>query len=700
MTEPAPSTPLIALRGAVLDTETTGLDATSARLVQIGVVRVVGETVDAGNRFVTLVDPGEPIPASSSAIHGIRDIDVAGAPGPARALEDLAAFLGDDAVIGHTIGFDLAILDSESKRAGKTWRPRPSLDVRRLAQVASPDLAGYGLDQLCAWLEIGIEGRHTALGDALATARVFAALVPRLRARGVRTLAEAEAACRRLDERDTATGGPAPYRVDGARRAETGAVARIDSYPYRHRVEAVMAAPPVRVPADTPLRDAIDILIDRKVSSVFVDGGDSALGIVTERDVLRCLHGRGDRALDTRLREIWSTPLQTIGGSSFVYRAIGRMERLGLRHLGVVDDSGALIGAVTTRNLLRHRASTAMILGDETGSGRDEADLAAAWAQVPMMARRLTDEEVDPRTVAAVISAEICMLTRRAAEIGEARMRDAGLGPPPVRYAVLVLGSGGRGEGLLAADQDNAIVLETGEPGGPEDRWFETLGTHIADILDRVGIPYCTGGVMARNPPWRRSVAGWTATIDDWVRRQRPEDLLNVDIFFDAAPVHGDRALADEVMRYAYRRGSGVPAFRRALSDTLGSWQSPLGLLGGFRTGTDERVDLKLNGLMPLFTAGRILSIKAGRPAHGTADRLRDAAERGDANREQIEGLITAHRVLLGTMLAQQIEDVENGVPPGPRVDPRRLDKAGRRALLDALRQVPGAVDIAREGML
>ena len=60
------------------------------------------------------------------------------------------------------------------------------------------------------------------------------------------------------------------------------------------------------------------------------------------------------------------------------------------------------------------------------------------------------------------------------------------------------------------------------------------------EILDAAGVPFCKGGVMAKNRAWRKSVADWHATIDDWVRRQRPADLLNVDIFFDAVPVHGE----------------------------------------------------------------------------------------------------------------------------------------------------------------
>ena len=85
-----------------------------------------------------------------------------------------------------------------------------------------------------------------------------------------------------------------------------------------------------------------------------------------------------------------------------------------------------------------------------------------------------------------------------------------------------------------------ASCSSDGEPDGPEDRWFDRLGNHVADILHEVGVPYCKGGVMARNAQWRGSIATWQARIADWIRRSRPQDLLSVDIFFDMRGVHGE----------------------------------------------------------------------------------------------------------------------------------------------------------------
>ncbi|HRD76564.1 MAG TPA: 3'-5' exonuclease, partial [Hyphomicrobiaceae bacterium] len=74
------STPLVALDVVVLDTETTGLDAAAARIVQVGAVRMRAGAIVAGDTFDRLVNPGVPIPKATTAIHGLADEDVQDAP--------------------------------------------------------------------------------------------------------------------------------------------------------------------------------------------------------------------------------------------------------------------------------------------------------------------------------------------------------------------------------------------------------------------------------------------------------------------------------------------------------------------------------------------------------------------------------------------------------------------------------------------
>lgn len=692
------STPLIALDAVVLDTETTGLDPASARIVEIGAVQIDRGRVDAADAFHCLVRPDTPIPRAATAIHGIDDARVADASRFAEVWSKLSGYIANKVVIGHALGFDLAVFTRECERAKLPFHPPHTLDTRLLAQVAEPNLAGYTIEELTAWLGIEPERRHSALGDATTTARIFLALVPKLRDVGIRTLAEAARACSTLtsvlDEQHRAgwlEDSGASIRPDSER-----VMGRIDSYPYRHRVRDVMRSPARFAKADATLRQALTQLMDQRISSLFVLAGNdgqrapptSEIGIVTERDVLRAISSTGAAALDRPLSQLMKKPLAVVPADAFVYHAIGRMSRLGIRHLGVVDETGEVIGALSARDLLRLRASEAVSLGDETIEARDVPALGAAWAKLPHVAAALLAEDVGGREVAAVISRALGAVTRQAAVIAEERMRAAGQGEPPCPYAVAVLGSAGRGESLLAMDQDNALVFSEGNPGGREDQWFENLGVHIADILHEVGVPYCKGGIMAKNAQWRGSPATWRHRIDQWIGVSKPEHLLSVDIFFDLRPVHGDGRLCTELWRHAFDMARGNAAFAKLLAETAGVVESGLGLFRQFKI-AEGRVDLKKTGLFGIVSTARVLAICHHVMERSTPARLAGVRALGLGAETDLDALAAAQETFLDLLLAQQIEDIERGMPPSNRVAIKPLpsnERARLRAAFEAVR--------------
>ena len=679
------ATPLIALEALVIDSETTGLDPAKARIVEIAAVRLVAGAIEDAASIRALINPGEPIPKVASQIHGIDDAAVSSAPSFAQAWPQLSQQLAAPVWIGHTIGFDLAVLKRECASAGIQWQPPRTLCTRLLSQAVAPNLGGYSLEHLAAWLGVELSGRHSALGDARTTARIFLALLPKLRERSIRTLAEAEQACRSVG---AAAGGEqlAGWSEVGFRLPQGSALGRIDTYPYRHRVADVMSTPVKSVNGATPLAVALRQMSDEKISSVLV--GDtlqaSEAAIVTERDVLRALAQHGAEALTRPVSDFASKPLAAVPAGAFIYRALGRMARLKLRHLAVVDDSGAVVGMISARDLLRLRAQEATILGD----GIDQADtvpqLATAWAHLPQAAAALVAEGVSGRDVAAVISRELGALTRRAAVLAERKMAADGQGNPPCSYAMCILGSAGRGESLLAMDQDNAIVFAQGDPGSAADRWFAQLGALVADILHEVGVPYCKGGVMAKNEQWRGSLATWLKRVDGWISRSNPQDLLSVDIFFDLVGVHGDVALANEIWRYGFDAAEGNAGFAKLLADAAGPGESGLTFLGGFAS-ENGRIDLKRTGLFGIVTTARVLAIRHHILERATPARLAGLATL-DKGTSDLEALSSAHAVFVDLILAQQIADIDAGHPPSNRVEIKRLSRAERARLKDALR--------------
>jgi DNA polymerase-3 subunit epsilon/CBS domain-containing protein len=686
------ATPLIALDAVALDTETTGLDPARAHIVEIAAVRIGGGRLDAAGALRRLVRPGGPIPPEASRIHGIDDAAVADALLFDAVWPEFADFIGGSLLVGHTVGFDLAVLKTECATAGLAWRAPRTLDTRLLAELVQPNLAGFTLDQLAAWLGVAVENRHSALGDAVTTAQIFLALLPKLREGGIRTLAEAEQACRGLTAALDAAhrAGWVEPVVGPSRHDAERTLARIDTYPYRHRIRDVMSAPAKFVERQVTLSEALACMAREGCSSLFVHrdpGGPvtpAGSGIVTERDVMRALAQHGAGALSLPLERLMSSPLAAVPVDAFLYRAIGRMSRLGIRHLGVVDENDRIVGALSARDLLRVRASEAVSLGDEIDEAPDVPSLGRAWAKLPYIASGLFSEGVAGRDIAAVISRELGALTRRAATIAEQRMAEGGLGGAPSPYALAVLGSAGRGESLLAMDQDNALVFAAGAPGGSEDRWFEALSVHIADILHEVGVPYCQGGVMAKNPQWRGSLATWRARVAHWIGRSNPADLLSVDIFFDLRGVHGQASLANTLWRDGFDAARGQAGFAKLLAETAGSVAPALGFFGTLKTDRG-RIDLKKAGLFGIVTAARVLAIRHHVVERATVSRLDGVRALGIGGERDLEAFDEAHATFVDLILRQQLEDIDSGRPPTNAVAVKSLSRRERERLHDAL---------------
>jgi DNA polymerase-3 subunit epsilon len=190
LAEPDLRAPPAAARFVVADVEATGLDVQRDRLIAIGAVTVEAARIDLGRSFYVVLRQPEASSRENILVHGIGGTAQRGGNDPAEALLAFLEFAGKAPLVGFHAAFDNALIRRAMREfVGEPWE-RQWIDLAQLAPELIPEEA-RARQHLDAWLErFGIEvfNRHDAAADALATAQLLLALLPRAAERRVATV--------------------------------------------------------------------------------------------------------------------------------------------------------------------------------------------------------------------------------------------------------------------------------------------------------------------------------------------------------------------------------------------------------------------------------------------------------------------------------------------------------------------------------
>lgn len=164
----------------VFDLETTGLLPSRDRIIEIGAVRI--DPDGAISRFSTLIDPAGPIPPKATAVNGITNEMVSGAPFFKEAAFQFLDFIGSSRLVTHNARFDLAFLQESLARSGMQTLKNGAYDSITLIRKAFPNLPSYRLQSLRTTLHLPVpEGDpHRAAFDAELTLHAFSLAMKQL----------------------------------------------------------------------------------------------------------------------------------------------------------------------------------------------------------------------------------------------------------------------------------------------------------------------------------------------------------------------------------------------------------------------------------------------------------------------------------------------------------------------------------------
>lgn len=161
-----------------IDCETTGLDSTQDRIIEVAVMCFDGNQVYA--QMETLINPECEIPDTSIAIHHITQEMVKDKPTIKEALPEILKMIGNHIIVGHGVGFDIDILAIAAERHGIPCKIRQNLylDTLRMARLYGESPVN-SLEHLRKHFNIPLEGAHRAMSDVIVNKEVFQHLAKR-----------------------------------------------------------------------------------------------------------------------------------------------------------------------------------------------------------------------------------------------------------------------------------------------------------------------------------------------------------------------------------------------------------------------------------------------------------------------------------------------------------------------------------------
>lgn len=401
------------------------------------------------------------------------------------------------------------------------------------------------------------------------------------------------------------------------------------------KVRTLITREPVTIYSDQSIQEAAQTMAEENVSSLLVfdretaenDEDDSPLkGIITDRDLCTRVLAAG-LSPQSAVYDVMSTELVSLDHNAYVYEAMLTMLRYNVHHLPVVKNQQPL-GIIEATDIVRYESQNSLLLVSSIFQQQTMEELQTLSEQVKDSFVRLVNEDANSHMVGSAMSVIGRSFKQRIIELAEET-----LGPPPVPYCFLALGSMARDEQLIVTDQDNAIILDESYKPDQHGDYFEKLAQFVCDGLDQCGYNYCTGDIMATNPMWRMTRREWEECFNDWIDDPNPKALLNSSIFFDLDGVYGRTKWAEQLNGYIVRRARKNNRFLACLARNAISRTPPLGFFKSFVMEKDGQhknsINLKRRGTAPLADLIRVHALAVGSRSQNSFERLDDIIDAG-----------------------------------------------------------------------
>ncbi len=315
-------------------------------------------------------------------------------------------------------------------------------------------------------------------------------------------------------------------------------------------------------------------------------------------------------------------------------------------------------------------------------------DLEAASRRTRDLATLMMNHGADGMQVGGMLSASADSVVRKAVEFIVAE-----LGPPPLPFDIMLMGSLGRGEVTLSADQDHALIYQDVEEdeAAVVQEYFLNMGGRLADLLNAAGYPYCRGKIMSSEAEFCRPLRSWCAAFDGWITSLEPNDLIRAKIFFDFRSALGEGHLVEALHAHLGKSLAQTPRFFPMLAQSNLQYEPPLNSFGSFilKDTDDGRQGIDIKGVMAqLVDVARLRALQYGVKEAGTLDRFQALAKVGQLNLQTATDSAESFRLLMDYRLRYQAGRRANQQEVNNMIDPEGFPSRKTKKMKQAFHQI------------
>jgi CBS domain-containing protein len=457
--------------------------------------------------------------------------------------------------------------------------------------------------------------------------------------------------------------------------------------PMSASIESLVNREPVWLPNTAKVLEAAQRMTEAGVSSLLIldearaEDDPAIAGIITDRD-LRTRVLAGGLSYDTPVSQVMTTQLVTVEHNQLVFEAMLQMLRHNVHHLPVMRHQKA-VGVIALSDVVHYESRNSLFVVSSIFRQSSVEELAALTADVRASFVRMVNEDASSRMVGTAMA-----LIGRSFKQQLLALAEAKLGPPPVPYCFLALGSMARNEQLVVTDQDNALVLDNRFDTALHDAYFKELAAFVSDGLAQCGYTYCSGGIMATNAQWRQPLKVWERYFSEWIEQPTAETLLSANIFFDLDGVWGKIEWAEKLRALIAQKAKGQSRFLASMARNALLRTPPLGFFKDFVVEADGRhskaINLKRRGTAPMADLIRVHALAVGSQAQNSFERLKDVVAAGVLPPGRGQDLHDTLEFISTVRIRNQANDLAAGLEPDNSIEPDKLSAFERKSLRDA----------------